>query len=79
MSETEKLTPSQREMLRSIVNGEQQLTAEKTRSRYHLGNPNTIIRNKKVLMEKSFIEMDDNGVLTISDPVSLLWYKKLSE
>ena len=78
MSDTEKLTPSQREMLRAIVNGEQQLTAEKTRSRYHLGNPNTIIRNKKVLMEKSFIEMDDNGVLTISDPVFLLWYKWLS-
>mgnify|MGYP002620103171 CR=1 FL=1 len=76
MSDTEKLTPSQREMLRAIVNGERQLTAEKTMSRYHLGNPNTIVRNKKVLIDKSFIEMDDNGTLTISDSVFFLWHKR---
>ena len=75
MSDIEKLTPSQREMLRAIVAGETQLTSDSVMSRYHLGNPNTIVRNKKVLLEKSFVEPDDNGNLTISDPVFQLWHK----
>lgn len=74
-SDVEKLTPSQREMLKAIVHGETRLTSQEVLSRYHLGNPNTITRNKKVLMEKSFIELDSGG-LTISDPVFLLWYQR---
>lgn len=74
-SDLEKLTPSQREMLRAIVQGETKLTSQEALSRYHLGNPNTIIRNKKVLMEKSFVESED-GILTISDPIFKLWYQR---
>ncbi len=77
MSDTEKLTPSQREMIRAVANGEKQLSSEDARSKYHLGNPNTIIRNKKILMEKSFVEPDGNGRLIISDPIFLLWYRSL--
>lgn len=74
-SDLEKLTPSQREMLRAIVQGKTKLTSQETLSHYHLGNPNTIIRNKKVLMEKSFVESED-GILTISDPIFKLWYQR---
>lgn len=74
-SDVEKLTPSQREMLKAIVSGETKLTAKEVLDKYHLGNPNTIVRNKRVLLEKSFVE-SDNGILSISDPVFLLWYKK---
>lgn len=74
-SDIEKLTPSQREMLKAIVSGEKKLTAKEVLDKYHLGNPNTIVRNKRVLLEKSFVE-SDNGILSISDPVFLLWYKK---
>lgn len=76
ISDTEKLTPSQRKMLKAIVFGETQLTAESTLAKYHLGNPNTITRNKKVLQEKSFVEVE-NGNLVISDPVFKLWYKQI--
>lgn len=76
ISDTEKLTPSQREMLKAIASGETQLTSESVLSRYRLGNPNTIVRNKKALQEKSFIEQD-GGNLVISDPIFRLWYKAL--
>ena len=75
ISDTEKLTPSQKEMLKAIAAGVEQLSSEATLSRYRLGNPNTIARNKKVLEEKAFID-SENGKLTISDPVFLLWYKQ---
>ena len=74
ISDTEKLTPSQRAMLRAISDGAQHLSAEKTVARYHLGNPNTIARNKKSLLEKSFIDTED-GELYISDPVFKRWYR----
>lgn len=74
ISDTEKLTPSQREMLKAIAAGETRLTSEGMKERYHLGNPNTIVRNKRVLEEKSFIE-SNNGTMAISDPVFLMWYK----
>ena len=76
VSDLEKLTSSQREMLKAIASGETQLTSESVLSRYRLGNPNTIVRNKRVLQEKSFIEQD-GGSLVIADPVFSMWYKEL--
>lgn len=76
ISDTEKLTPSQREMLKAIALGEKQLSSESVLSRYRLGNPNTIVRNKKALQEKSFVEQE-GGNLVFSDPVFLLWFKSL--
>ena len=74
ISDTEKLTPSQRAMLRAIADGASRLTSEETVQRYHLGNPNTIQRNKRILQEKSFVDVE-NGALYISDPIFKLWYK----
>ena len=74
-SDVEKLTPSQREMLIAILNGETQLSSEEVRLRYHLGNPNTIMHIKRILQEKSFIE-EENGRLVVSDPIFALWYRQ---
>lgn len=74
ISDTEKLTPSQRAMLRAILDGVSQLSSEDTVRKYHLGNPNTINRNKKVLQEKSFVDSEE-GHLVIADPVFKLWFK----
>lgn len=74
ISDIEKLTPSQRAMLRAIRDGVSQLSSEETVKNYHLGNPNTIARNKKVLQEKSFIDSEE-GHLVIADPVFKLWYQ----
>ena len=62
-------------MLKAIVRGETILTSKDVLERYHLGNLNTIVRNKIVLLEQSFIE-SENGTLSTSDPVFLLWYQK---
>ena len=78
ISDTEKLTPSQRSMLMAISDGVQRLSSEATVQKYHLGNPNTIQRNKKALQEKSFIDLMD-GELCISDPVFKLWYRKANK
>lgn len=78
ISDTEKLTPSQRSMLMAISDGVQRLSSEETVQKYHLGNPNTIQRNKKALQEKSFIDLMDRE-LYISDPVFKLWYKKANK
>ena len=61
-------------MLKAIVRGETKLTSKDVLERYHLGNLNTIVRNKIVLLEQSFIE-SENGTLSTSDPVFLLWYQ----
>lgn len=73
ISDIEKLTPSQRAMLRAIRDGVSQLSSEDAVLKYHLGNPNTINRNKKILQEKSFVDSEE-GLLVIADPVFKLWY-----
>lgn len=74
MNDSEKLTPSQQEMLKAILAGNTKLFSTETLARYKLGNPNTIAKNKKVLLNKPFIDVDE-GNLVIDDPVFLLWYK----
>lgn len=74
-SDIEKLTPSQRNMLKAIASGESQLSSEAVRNRYNLGNLTTITRNKKVLQTKSFVDAND-GVLSISDPIFYRWFTK---
>lgn len=75
MSDVEKLTASQREMLKAIIAGETQLSSSGTRGRFRLGNLTTITRNKKVLEAKSFIDSND-GMLEVSDPIFRVWFKE---
>ncbi len=74
MSDVEKLTASQREMIKAIVSGETHLSSERVRERFRLGNLTTITRNKKILETKSFIDSED-GNLEISDPIFRIWFK----
>lgn len=73
MSDVEKLTASQREMLKAIIGGENQLSSAGARERYKLGNLTTITRNKKVLETKAFVDSND-GVLEVSDPIFRVWF-----
>jgi len=73
MSDVEKLTASQREMLKAIIAGETQLSSEGTRKKYRLGNLTTITRNKKILETKAFVDSND-GALEISDPIFRAWF-----
>ena len=61
-------------MLKAIAEGRTKLTSAEVKSNYNLGNPNTITRNKKVLADKSFIDIS-HGELNISDPLFKIWSK----
>ena len=74
-NDTETLAPSQIEMLRAIKDGVSQLSSAKIKNRYHLGNPNTVSKNKKVLANKDIIELR-KGRLEFVDPVYKLWFSK---
>ncbi len=75
-NDTDNLTPSQREMLHAVCNGETRLSAEETKAKYALGNPNTIARNKRILQDKDIIEKDAAGRWTFVDPIYELWYRQ---
>lgn len=48
---------SQIKMLRAIKDGVQQLSSTGVRVKYHLGNSNTVGKNKKILQHKEIVEM----------------------
>jgi hypothetical protein len=73
LNDTESLAASQIEMLRAIKDGIQQLSSTEARAKYHLGNPNTISKNKKVLQNKDVVEMQ-GGRLVFLDPIYRLWF-----
>lgn len=75
MSDTEHLSFSQIEMLRAIKDGVQKLSAAETKNRYNVGNPNTITKNKRSLIEKDIVE-SNSGKLQFVDPVYRLWFEK---
>lgn len=72
-SDTEMLSPSQIEMLRAIKDGVQQLSSSEAKSKYSLGNPNTISKNKKILQKKDIVELQ-KGKLVFVDPIYRLWF-----
>ena len=72
-NDTETLAASQIEMLRAIRDGVQQLSSSEARTKYHLGNPNTISKNKKILQNKDIVEMK-SGKLVFVDPIYRLWF-----
>lgn len=75
MSDTEQLTASQIEMLRAIKDGVQQLSSMTTKATYNIGNPNTIIKNKKILIKKDIIEIE-NHTFRFVDPIYRIWFSK---
>ena len=75
LNDTETLAASQIEMLRAIKDGVLQLSSTETRTKYHLGNPNTISKNKKVLQNKDIVEMK-GGKMVFVDPIYRLWFER---
>lgn len=71
-SDASKLSPSQLELLKAIAAGETQLSSEAVRSRYALGNPNTLNRNKKYLQQQDVIEQQGR-TLQFVDPLFKRW------
>ena len=73
-NDTENLSPTQIEMLKAIADGEQHFSSQAVKQIYNLGNPNTIVKNKKTLQNKDIIEKD-RECFTFVDPIYRLWFK----
>lgn len=71
----DELAPSQINMLKAIAAGESHLNAATVVDKYELGQPQTITRNKRVLVEKDIIEKNRDG-LHFVDPVFKLWMRR---
>lgn len=72
-NDMENLTSSQKELLRAVSSGQKRLTSASTLETYHLGNPNTINKNKKILRNKDILELHDDGTLDFIDTIFKLW------
>ena len=75
-SDINKLTPAQLELLRAIAAGETKFSSAEVNSKYNLGNPNTLAKNKRSLQEQDIIEKNKNNTFHFVDPIFKLWIKK---
>lgn len=75
LTEMDSLTATQIGMLRAIASGETHLNAKETVEQFGLGQPQSITRNKKVLVEKDLLEKRMND-FSFVDPVFELWLKR---
>lgn len=74
-NDTENLSSTQIEMLKAIADGKQHFSSQYIRQIYSLGNPNTIVKNKKTLQNKDIIERLKEE-FSFVDPIYLLWFKR---
>lgn len=74
-NDTENLSSTQIEMLKAIANGEQHFSSQAVKQIYSLGNPNTIVKNKRTLQNKDIVEMQKNEFVFV-DPIYQLWFKE---
>ena len=75
MNDVENLTVTQIAMLRAVADGEYQFNAMAIVKKYELGSAQTITRNKKILVERDFVEKDNKNY-RFSDPVFELLFRR---
>jgi hypothetical protein len=71
--ECDALTASQLNLLIAIVNNEHLLTAAETLTKYSMGTPQNVSKNKKMLQNRDIIEKTKDG-FTFLDPVFKRWF-----
>ena len=74
-NDTENLSSTQIEMLKAIADGEHHFSSQAVKQVYDLGNPNTIVKNKKTLQNKDVIEKQKADFVFV-DPIYRLWFKE---
>lgn len=75
MNDTENLTAAQAAMLRAVADGEYHFNSMQVVRKYELGSTQTITRNKRMLVERDFIEKEGNSYV-FSDPIFELWFRR---
>lgn len=74
-ADVDSLAPSQVAMLQAIAYGEEHLSSKQAVVRYELGGAQTIVQNKRVLVEKDFVEKDKASFHFV-DPLFSIWFKR---
>lgn len=74
-NELDELVPSQIALLKAIAAGETHFNAKDVVEKYHLGQSQTITRNKRTLVEKDIVEKN-RDVYSFVDPLFELWLKR---
>lgn len=72
-SECDNLTSSQISLLKAIASGEKELTSVETMRNYNLGTPQNVLKNKKILLNKDYIEKKDKTFVFV-DTVFEKWF-----
>ena len=75
-NDTENLSSTQIELLKAIADGEQHFSSQAVKQVYNLANPNTIVKNKKILQNKDIIEKQKADFVFV-DPIYRLWFKAI--
>lgn len=72
--EVENLSNTQVELLKAIINKEEQFTSMKTINAYKMGTSSNVLKNLKILERDDFIEKFNKKV-ELLDPAFELWFK----
>jgi len=73
-SECESLTPTQLNLLEALSNGEKAFTSVAVMSKYNLGTPQNVTKNKLILQKRDIIDKTPEG-FTFLDPIFKLWFE----
>jgi len=73
LRECELLSASQINLLLAIANGEKNLTSVSVITKYNLGTPQNVLKNKTVLQKKDLIDKTKTGFVFL-DPVFEQWF-----
>jgi len=74
--ETEILSTTQLNLLKAIASGEKHLTSTDTMSKYHLGTPRNVSKNRDILINKDIIGELENSYYFL-DPAFELWFRRV--
>jgi len=75
MKETESLSNTQINFLKAVLEGAKQFTSVETMTKYKLGTPRNVQRNREILSDVDIIDVTQNGIDFI-DPLYKEWFKR---
>lgn len=69
----ESISSTQINFLRAVIHGETKLTSVEVMNTYKLGTPGNVLKNKKVLVDKDIVDLQ-NKEFAFIDPVFEFWF-----
>jgi uncharacterized protein len=73
--EVESLNNTQLNLLKAIINGSKQLSSVDVMTKYRLGTPRNVTKNRRILERSDFIDISPEKI-EILDPIFLEWLKQ---